>query len=271
VRKLRRIVTLLVLLNLLVTGCGDRGHGEGLKGSITIAGSTSVQPFSEVLAEEFMALYPGTRVNVQGGGSSQGIEAVRNRVCDIGASSRELSSGEKGLHEFLIAKDGIVLVVHPSNPIDNLSLTQVRDIFGGYIENWQEVGGSRADIVLVSREAGSGTREGFETLAMDGESVSDRALIANSTGAIRMIVAGDRNAIGYVSLAVLDSTVKPLKIDGVEPTAENILNGSYPISRPFIYLTREEPEGLTRTFIDFVLSDKGQSILENEGAVRVKQ
>jgi len=275
VRSVRKPVSTFILIGfllLMVAGCGSGiGHNDETAGSIIIAGSTSVQPFSEILAEEFMAQYPQARVNVQGGGSSQGIEAVRTGVSEIGASSRELAAEEKGFHEYLIAKDGIVLVVHPENPVDDLSLSQIQDIFSSRIDNWQEVGGRDSEIVMVSREAGSGTRDGFETLAMDGEPVSDRALIANSTGAIRMIVAGDRNAVGYVSLAVLDSTVKPLKIDGVEPTAENILNGSYPISRPFIYLTREEPEGLTRTFIDFVLSDKGQSILENEGAVRVKQ
>lgn len=271
-RKPINTFILIFILLLLGAGCGaGNGQNGGLNDSITIAGSTSVQPYSEVLAEEFMAQYPQARVNVQGGGSSQGIEAVRTGVSEIGASSRELAAEEKGFHEYLIAKDGIVLVVHPENQVDDLSLSQIQDIFSSRIDNWQEVGGRDSEIVMVSREAGSGTRDGFETLAMDGEPVSDRALIANSTGAIRMIVADDRNAIGYISLAVLDPTVKPLEIDGVKPTAGNILNGKYPISRPFIYLTREEPSGLTKAFIDFVLSDDGQSILEDEGAVKVKQ
>ncbi|MGE5545218.1 MAG: phosphate ABC transporter substrate-binding protein [Bacillota bacterium] len=271
-RKPINTFILIGLLILLVGGCGvGGGRREGSEESITIAGSTSVQPFSEVLAEEFMARHPRAKINVQGGGSSQGIEAVRTGVSEIGASSRELTPKEKGLHEYLIARDGIVVVVHPSNPVNDLSLNQVKDIFSGRIDNWQEVGGQNREIVLVSREAGSGTRDGFETLAMDGETVSDRALIANSTGAIRMIVSGDRNAIGYISLAVLDPTVKPLHIDGIKPTAENILNGKYAISRPFIYLTREEPVGLAKAFIDFVLSDYGQRILEDEGLVKVKQ
>jgi phosphate transport system substrate-binding protein len=271
-RKAITISILMVMVLMLVAGCGTgNGGSEGLNQTITIAGSTSVQPFSEVLAEEFMIHNPRTKVNVQGGGSSQGIEAVRTGVSDIGASSRELASEEKGFHEHLIAKDGVVIVVHPSNPVNDLSLKELKDIFSSRIDNWQEVGGADREIVLVSREAGSGTRDGFETLAMDGETVSDRALIANSTGAIRMIVAGDRNAIGYISLAVLDKTVKPLRIDGVKPTAENILNGRYSISRPFIYLTREEPVGLAKEFIDFVLSDYGQKILEDEGVVKAKQ
>lgn len=272
---MRKPVSTFILIGfllLMVAGCGSGiGHNDETAGSIIIAGSTSVQPFSEILAEEFMAQYPQARVNVQGGGSSQGIEAVRTGVSEIGASSRELAAEEKGFHEYLIAKDGIVLVVHPENPVDDLSLSQIQDIFSSRIDNWQEVGGRDSEIVMVSREAGSGTRDGFETLAMDGEPVSDRALIANSTGAIRMIVADDRNAIGYISLAVLDPTVKPLEIDGVKPTAGNILNGKYPISRPFIYLTSDEPTGLAKDFIDFVLSEKGQSILEDEGLVKAKQ
>lgn len=269
---IRYLLSILVTLGLvLAVGCGPSGGGSGLKDSITVAGSTSVQPFSEVLAEEFMAQYPQAKVNVQGGGSSQGIEAVRTGVAEIGASSRELKSEEKAFHEYLIAKDGIVIVVHPTNPLNDLSLAHVRDIFSARIDNWQQLGGRDKEIVLVSREAGSGTRDGFETLAMNKESVSDRALIANSTGAIRTIVAGDRNAIGYISLAVLDSTVKPLKIDGVKPTADNILDGKYSISRPFIYLTNEKPSGLAKAFIDFVLSEQGQKILEDEGAVKIKQ
>jgi len=267
------IVMALILIGFFVwiTGYGSSGEpgGSQVTGSITIAGSSSVQPFSEILAEEFMAQYTEARVNVQGGGSSQGIEAVKSGVADIGASSRELSPEEKTPYEYLIAKDGIVIVVHPSNPINDLSLEQVADIFTSRISNWKEVGGHDADITLVSREAGSGTREGFETLALDKESVSDRALIANSTGAIRMIVADDRNAIGYISLAILDYTVKPLKINGVDPTAENILNDSYPVNRPFIYITNEEPTGLVLTFISFVLSEEGQRILHDEGVVMV--
>lgn len=271
--KFRVSLLIILVLSLAVAGCGHSGYDgddSGLNGSITIAGSTSVQPFSEVLAEEFMAQYPGVKINVQGGGSSQGLEATRTGVAQIGASSRELKPEEKSFHEYLIARDGIVVIVNPANPVEDLTLEEVRLIFSGQIDNWKEIGGPDHEIILVSRESGSGTRDGFESLAMNKEPVSDKALIANSTGAIRTIVAGDRYAIGYVSLAVLDSSVKPLRVEGVAPTADNIRNGKYAISRPFIYVTREEPTGLVRSFIDFVLSDQGQSILTREGAVRVR-
>ncbi len=266
------LILLLIFAGVFVTGCGSSsGDGNGeLSGSITIAGSTSVQPFSEVLAEEFMAQNPDTKVNVQGGGSTQGIEATREGVADIGASSREIKPEEKLPYQYLIARDGIIVVVHPSNKVNNLTLDQVKAIFTGNIRNWKDVGGKDGEITLVSREAGSGTRDGFETLAMDKESISNRALIANSTGAIRMIVAGDRNAVGYISLAVLDYTVKPVRVDGIDPTSENIRNNRYPINRPFIYVTNSEPTGLVQEFIDFVLSEQGQSILEEEGAIRVR-
>ncbi|ADI01149.1 MAG TPA: phosphate ABC transporter substrate-binding protein [Syntrophothermus lipocalidus] len=280
---MRRIVSTLVavfLFSVLISGCGGKagapkdGAGkteEGLKGTITVAGSTSVQPFSEVLAEAFMAENPKARVNVQGGGSSQGIEAARSGAAEIGASSRDLKPEEKeGMREFVIAKDGIVVVVNPANKVNELSVAQVRDIFLGKITNWKQVGGEDAPITLVTREAGSGTRDGFENLVMNKEPISDKALVANSTGAVRTTVAGDRNAIGYMSMASIDSGVKALAVDGVKPDRETVKSGQYKISRPFIYVTKGEPTGLAEAFIEFVLSEEGQKIIEREGAVAVK-
>ncbi|NSW81818.1 MAG: phosphate ABC transporter substrate-binding protein [Syntrophothermus sp.] len=280
---MRRIVSTLVavfLFSVLISGCGGKagapkdGAGkteEGLKGTITVAGSTSVQPFSEVLAEAFMAENPKARVNVQGGGSSQGIEAARSGAAEIGASSRDLKPEEKeGMREFVIAKDGIVVVVNPANKVNELSVAQVRDIFLGKITNWKQVGGEDAPITLVTREAGSGTRDGFENLVMNKEPISDKALVANSTGAVRTTVAGDRNAIGYMSMASIDSGVKALAVDGVKPDRETVKSGQYKISRPFIYVTKGEPTGLAKAFIEFVLSEEGQKIIEREGAVAVK-
>ena len=280
---MRRIVSTLVavfLFSVLISGCGGKagapkdGAGkteEGLKGTITVAGSTSVQPFSEVLAEAFMAENPKARVNVQGGGSSQGIEAARSGAAEIGASSRDLKPEEKeGMREFVIAKDGIVVVVNPANKVNELSVAQVRDIFLGKITNWKQVGGEDDPITLVTREAGSGTRDGFENLVMNKEPISDKALVANSTGAVRTTVAGDRNAIGYMSMASIDSGVKALAVDGVKPDRETVKSGQYKISRPFIYVTKGEPTGLAEAFIEFVLSEEGQKIIEREGAVAVK-
>ena len=275
-RVLSVVLVLIMAVSLgLVAGCGsqkeEKKSGSGLSGSITIAGSTSVQPFSEVLAEEFMAQHNQVKINVQGGGSSQGIEAAASGVAEIGSSSRELKPEEAGrLHQYVIAKDGIAIIVHPSNPVNNLTLAQLKDIFKGKIVNWKSVGGADARISLVNREAGSGTRDGFETLVMNKEPVSDQALVANSTGAVKTTVAGDKNSIGYVSLAALDSSVKPLSVEGVQATAENVFNGKYKVQRPFIYVTREEPAGLVKAFIEYVLSAQGQEILKREGAVPVK-
>jgi phosphate transport system substrate-binding protein len=270
------LVVVFVLASVLAAGCGEgktgpeAGIGKELTGSITVAGSTSVQPFTEVLAEEFMAQNPGSKINVQGGGSSQGIEAARSGAADLGVSSRELKPEEKELQEFKIARDAIAVVVHPSNRVDNLTPVQVRDIFLGQITNWKQVGGQETEITLMSREAGSGTRDGFETLVLNQQPLSDRALIANSTGTVKTMVAGDKNAIGYISMASLDDTVKVLAVDGVRPTVETVKADQYKISRPFLYVSTDEPVGLTRAFIDFVLSDAGQRILEDEGAVGVK-
>lgn len=273
--KLSSLLVLMMVASLgLAAGCGmqaQSGSGSSeLNGSITIAGSTSVQPFSEVLAEEFMAKNKQATINVQGGGSSQGIEAALSGVADIGASSRELKADEESsLHKHEIARDGIAVVVNPSNPVSDLSLVQLQEIFAGKISSWDQVGGSDGTINLIIREAGSGTRDGFESLVMDDVAVTDKALVGNSTGAVKTTVAGDKNAIGYISLAALDSTVKTISIDGTAPTSENILSGQYKLQRPFIYVTKEEPTGLTKTFIDFVLSDAGQKLLEDEGAIRI--
>jgi phosphate transport system substrate-binding protein len=216
-----------------------------------------------------MAKYPGTEVNVQGGGSSQGVTAVLSKTADIGAVSRELKEEEKAknLKEFTLALDGIAVAVNPENKVDDLTLEQLKNIYLGNITNWNEVGGSDATITLVNREAGSGTRGAFEELVMGEDTISDKAIVQNSTGAVKTIIESDKNAIGYISLAVADDKVKAVKIEGIEATAENIISGQYKISRPFIYITAEEPQGLAKAFLDFALSDEGQTIVVEEGAI----
>lgn len=268
---------MLLLLSLAIIGCGGsgkqdtekQGQSGELSGSITIAGSTSVQPFSEVLAEEFMGKYPGTEVNVQGGGSSQGVTAVVSKTSDIGAVSRELKEEEKAknLKEFTLALDGIAVAVNQENKVNDLTLEQLKNIYLGNITNWNEVGGSDAAITLVNREAGSGTRGAFEELVMGEDTISDKAIVQNSTGAVKTIIESDKNAIGYISLAVADDKVKAVRIEGIEASAENIISGQYKISRPFIYITAEEPQGLAKAFLDFALSDEGQTIVVEEGAI----
>lgn len=274
--KLNKIVGLMMVVGLLISGCtqgngGSTGDESTLSGSIQIAGSTSVQGLSEELAAEFMARNPGVKVNVSGGGSGAGIKSAQNGTVDIGASSRELKSEEKQVHEFMIAKDGIAIIVHPDNAVADVTLAQLQQIFAGEITNWRELGGQDASIMVVVREEGSGTRDAFEEIVMGEDSrIMGQALVQNSTGAVRTAVAGNPDAIGFISVGMLNDEVKALAIDGVEPSTENILDGGYKIARPFLYLTKEEPQGLIKAFIDFVLSPDGQAIV-GESFVPVRQ
>ncbi len=271
------LLGLLLVIAGLAAGCAqqevkDKAKDKQLSGTITVAGSTSVQPFSDVLAEEFIKKHPGVEINVQGGGSSQGIQAAVNGAADIGASSRELKSEEKsqGLVETTIALDGIAVVVHPSNPVGEITVDDLRNVYLGNIKNWKELGGKDSPITVVCREAGSGTRGAFEELIMNKENISNQVVIQPSTGAVKTTVAGDEKAIGFVSMASVDKDVKILKIDGVEASIDNVKNGSYKISRPFLYLTKGEAQSLTQAFIDFVLSDEGQALIQEEGGITVK-
>lgn len=269
---------LLLAGAFLIAGCGKTDSnpapkdGAALSGSLTVAGSTSVQPFSEVLAEEFMAAHKGTQINVQGGGSSVGIEAAVSGTAQIGAASRSVSSEEKskGLVDTVIALDGIAVVVHPSNPIKSVKTEEVMNIYLGNINNWKQLGGPDAPITVISREEGSGTREAFTTLVMNKKDTIKTAIVQNSTGAVRTTVAGDKNAIGYISLSSLNQDVKALQIDEVEASEANVKNGSYKLQRPFIYVTKGEPAGLSKAFIDFILSAEGQKLIVEEGAISVK-
>jgi len=274
---MKKLLTIILAgaLILAFSGCGNnagssKSNDQQTQKEITIAGSTSVQPISEALAEAFMSKNSNIRVNVQGGGSSAGIKAAQEGTADIGSSSRELKSEEKGLTETVICKDGIAVVVNKNNTVKDLSTEQIKKIYTDEITNWKELGGADQKINAITREAGSGTRGAFEELVMAKQSIIDKAIVQNSTGAVRTAVSADTNAIGYISLASLDETVKAVTVEGVQVSAENILNGSYKIQRPFLYLTKEAPTGAVKTFIDFIMSDEGQRIIEEEGLVLVK-
>lgn len=252
----------LLVFMILISAC-SRNNEVG----VIVAGSTSVQPYAEVLAEEYMILNPGTEIDIQGGGSSAGITAATNGTSDIGMSSRELKDKEKGLNSIEIAKDGLVVIVNPKNPIHDLTLDQVRDIYSASITEWNKLGGTDSKIHVITREEGSGTRSAFEELVMGDSEITPKAIVQDSNGAVRLLVADDPNSIGFISMGIVDETVKALSLEGVTATRESILDGSYTLSRPFLFVTLNEPTGQTKHFIDFVLSEEGQKLLSHEGLV----
>jgi phosphate transport system substrate-binding protein len=228
-------------------------------------------PFSEKLAEHFKIERPRITVDVQGGGSSAGIQACINRTVEIGMSSRELKGDEKILRQIVICHDGIAVVVHPRNPIRDITLEQVRAVYGGKIRNWKALGWIDRNIDAVTREEGSGTRGAFEELAMRKTDIDDSTMVQDSNGSVKEVVATDPYAIGYLSLGVVDAKVRALSVGGVSPTVKNIKTGKYRMVRPFLYLTMGEPGETARLFIAYVLSKEGQGILKKEGLIPVNE
>ena len=263
------LVLLAGLACFLLAGCGSRATRD--TGLLTVAGSTSVEPFAEKLAEIYMGSHPGEAINVQGGGSSAGIMAVRTGACQIGMSSRGLKADEKeGVSYFPIAWDGIAVVVHRDSPLRALSLDQVQAIFAGRVTNWHQLGlPFDHGIDAISREEGSGTRNAFEELVMKKLAISDGCLVQDSNGAVRELVATDPYAIGYISVGLVDARVHALVIDGVAPNTANIKSHRYRLTRPFLFLTHGEPQGRAKDFIGFVMGRAGQAVLESEGLVGV--
>ncbi len=262
----------LVIMSVLLS-CGGPHQGSSADESstVTIAGSTSIMPFSEKLAEHFRIERPRVVVDVQGGGSSAGIQACINKTVDIGMSSRDLKGDELILRQTVICHDGIALVVHPRNPTKDISFEKIKDIYSGRIRNWKELGWIDRNIDCVTREEGSGTRGAFEELVMGKSAIHDSIMVQDSNGSVKEVVATDPYAIGYISLGVVDSKVRALSVGGIAPTTKNILAKKYRIVRPFLYLTSGEPGRSAKIFIDFVLSKEGQEILRKEGLIPVNE
>jgi phosphate transport system substrate-binding protein len=253
-------------LAMVSVGCGRQKSGKNL----CIAGSTSVQPFAEKLAEEYMREHPQVRIDIQGGGSSAGIFAAQQGAADLGASSRELVKKEKELQEIPIAYDGIAIIVNKVNPLKNLSLEQIRQIFQSKITDWRAFGLTPHPIHVITREEGSGTRAAFEKMLMGKHAeISPEALVQDSNGSVREIVANDPYSIGFISMGLVEPRVKALAVDGVPPTRETVKNGKYKLVRRFLLVARELKPGPCQNFVNYILSPEGQSLLEAEGLVGV--
>jgi phosphate transport system substrate-binding protein len=263
IKKVLSVIIPFLLLTL--SSCIGRSANV-----LIVAGSTSVQPYIEILAEEYERLFPGNHVEIQGGGSSAGITAARAGTADMGMSSRDLKPGELDLWSIEIAKDGLALIIHPRNPVQNLTAEQIRAVYAGEITNWSQIGGNDSRIHVITREEGSGTRSAFEEMVMGDVRITPRAIVQDSNGAIRQLVSGDVNSIGFISLGLVNDNVKALCIDGAEPTFENVMNDIYALYRPFIFITDGEPDGNAVKFIDFILSPAGQRMMMDEGLIPVR-
>lgn len=245
-----------------------------LSGSISMVGSTSMEKLANALSEAFMEEYPDVTVTAEFVGSGAGIEAVTNGTADIGNSSRSLKDEEKaaGVVENIVAIDGIAVCVDPANEVADLTKEQLTNIYNGTVTNWKEVGGADEPIIVIGREAGSGTRGAFEEL-VDLQDACKYANELDSTGAVIAKVASTPGAIGYASLDALDDSVKALSLEGVEATAENIKAGNYFLSRPFVMATKgeiSEQNDLVQAWFDFVLGDEGQQVASEVGLITVK-
>ena len=242
-----------------------------LSGTVTLAGSTSMQKLCEAMIESFEETYPDITVTAEYTGSGAGLEALAGGKTDIGNASRSLKDGEKqsGAVENIVAIDGIAVITHKDNTVSDLTAQQLTDIYTGKITNWKDLGGADEAIVVLGREAGSGTRGAFEELLK----IEDQCAYAqelDSTGGVLAKVAATPGSIGYVSLDVVDDTVKALSLDGVAPTEENIVAGSYKLSRPFVMATLgtiDEQNDLVKTWFNYVQSDEGQAVIKAMGLI----
>jgi phosphate transport system substrate-binding protein len=269
--------------NTSSTGAPSQAATASEAQGITLKGSDTVLPLAQAEAEEFMNENSGKSLTVTGGGSGVGIAALIDGQVDIATASREIDANEteaakkNGINpvKTTIAYDGITVVVNPANSLSNLTFDQLRGIYNGSISNWKEVGGSDAQISVISRDSSSGTYKDFQKDVMLGDEYRPDALTQPATGGVVTEVSQNANAIGYIGFAYLDNSTKALSLDkgngSVAPTAESILSGAYPLSRSLYFYTNGEPSGLTKEFTDFVTSDKGQKVVSTVGYIPLKK
>jgi phosphate transport system substrate-binding protein len=268
---MKSLTKILVMALVIAAGLGFPCFAE----KIVVEGSTTVLPIAQKTAEVFMQKDSSADISVRGGGSGVGIASLLDGTCDIADSSRPIKDTEldkavtngKDIKAHVIAMDGIAVIVNPANKVGALTKKQVRDIYTGKISNWSQVGGDDRKIVVISRDTSSGTFEAFGELALDKQKVRPDALMQASNQAIASTVARTPDAIGYVGLGFLSSSVKALELDGVVPSKETVLNNKYSIGRPLFMYTNGKPKGLAKDFIDFIKSPEGQTLVDEEGFV----
>ena len=270
-KKSLYFVCFTLLITVLTACSNEESTADTQTGGslVTISGSTSVGPLAEKLAMKYQE-QNDVKIEVNQIGSSAGITNAISGVSQIGMSSRDLKQEEKdsNLQELIIAYDGIVVVAHPSNPVKDLTMEQVKQIFTGEITNWKEVGGKDMEIVVVSREDGSGSRDAFqEIVGYESGQLIKNAIVASGNGNIKTTVAMNKHAIGFISFEYVDESVSTMDINGVQAKAENVLAGQYELSRPFLFVHKEDVPEAAKQFMEFILTPEGQKVVESAGAI----
>ena len=284
-KKIMAFALTAVMALALLAGCGnqtnndnannggdsaDNGGAAAVSGTVSTDGSTSMEKVIGALSESYMAANKDVTVNYNPTGSGAGITAVQEGTCDIGLSSRALKDEEKaaGLQETVLAYDGIAIIVHPDNPVSDLTLEQIAQLYTGELTNWKGVGGNDAQVVLIGREAASGTRDGFESITGTKDKCQYRQELT-STGDVITTVSQNPDAIGYASLASIKDSVKALNVDGVTPSEASVKDGSYKVQRPFVLVTVEGKalSSAAQSFFDYATSADAADIIAKAGAV----
>ena len=275
---MKKIIALMLTLSLAACGSdsnsntdnSDNNDSAAVTGTVSTDGSTSMEKVIGALGESFMAANEGVEFTYNPTGSGAGITAAQEGRCDIGLSSRALKDEEKagGLKETVLAYDGIAIIVNPENPVNDLTLDQIAKLYTGEITNWKDVGGNDAEVVLIGREAASGTRDGFESITGTKDKCQYRQELT-STGDVITAVSQNPDAIGYASLASIKDSVKALNVDGVTPSEATVKDGSYKVQRPFVLVTVEGKEltPVAQKFFDYITSPDAAAIIAKAGAV----
>jgi phosphate transport system substrate-binding protein len=269
-RALFVLLVSVLTAGLVFAGGGKESPSQPEAHTISVGGSTSVHPLMELFVAEYTKAHSNVKFNISATGSGDGIKGVPAGTCEIGMSSRELTPAEKGLdiQELIVAIDGIAVILNNANPIANLTQAQIKNIYTGSVSRWEQLGaaanGKTGAIAVVSREPGSGTRGAFEEILKFQDQLVKGAIEFDGTGAIKAEVSRNADAIGYISLGSLDTSIKPLSVDGVAATTANVVSSSYKIARPFILLYKKSaaPHAQTRAFLDWTMTDAGQTIVK---------